>query len=119
MGYGNAYGSLINTITGSRRLEALQAAEFKCQRCGWEGTPNEEGRFSGLEVHHLDGQHLYPEDHREENLLVLCGPCHDKEHGRKSPEVRKVGGRPRFRQVAREEAERLGIPVSENGEGAE
>jgi hypothetical protein len=48
-----------------RRALALSAAGYRCMRCG---------ALRGLEVHHLHYRSLGAE--REEDLEVLCTPCH-------------------------------------------
>jgi 5-methylcytosine-specific restriction endonuclease McrA len=87
----------INNIGMDRRLELLQRANFCCEDCGWKGTPNVDGRLSGLQVHHKDGWHHRPEDHRDENVVVVCAPCHDKRHGNsgRASRTQHVGGRGR------------------------
>lgn len=56
-----------------RRLEALEAARYSCQRCGDEETT--------LHVHHkryAKGRHIWEYDLSE--LSVLCEPCHGSAH---------------------------------------
>ena len=49
----------------SKRLFAIKAAKYKCQRCG---------RIKKLEVHHKDYESLYHE--RLKDVEVLCTNCH-------------------------------------------
>jgi 5-methylcytosine-specific restriction endonuclease McrA len=54
-----------------RRREMVKAAERKCGRCG-KYSPN-------LDVHHRTYARLGNE--LPEDLEVLCGDCHQREHG--------------------------------------
>lgn len=79
------------------RLEALNASDWKCSRCG--------STTRVLDVHHLayvDGRE--PWEYPLEELRVLCKPCHKLEHGlppspdqtvkeRKAQEVRDLEAR--------------------------
>ena len=51
-----------------RRQRALERAGFRCEECG---NP-------GLEVHHLNYDHLG--DERDEDLRVMCGCAHKQTH---------------------------------------
>ncbi len=54
-----------------RRWDALEAAAYRCQRCG---------KMHGLDVHHVTYErigHELPDD-----LVALCRGCHAEEHGR-------------------------------------
>lgn len=57
-----------------RRLEALRAAGFRCERCGWISHG-----LRGLEVHHRTYERLGQE--LPADLEVLCRLCHAEEHG--------------------------------------
>jgi hypothetical protein len=92
-----------NTLSGTRRRLALEAVGYRCEGCGWEGEPDERGRFSGLEVHHRDGNHNTPHDHRPENLQVLCNPCHAGGHGTKPKQSRAAVLRQAVEEMARRE----------------
>lgn len=44
----------------------------QCERCGWhEKTIDSE--FTPCELHHIDGN---PENHKLDNLIILCPNCH-------------------------------------------
>jgi hypothetical protein len=53
------------------RTRARRRAGYRCQRC--------ESDASRLEVHHLTYARLGWE--RDSDLIVLCEPCHEQEHG--------------------------------------
>lgn len=60
----------------SRKLKIRLIDEkiFKdeCSECGWsQKRPNE--KYSTCELHHKNGN---PQDHRLENLTILCPNCH-------------------------------------------
>jgi len=57
-----------------RRADALEAAGFRCQRCG---------HMYGLDVHHVTYERLGNE--RPEDLVVLCRVCHAELHGMTAP----------------------------------
>lgn len=52
------------------RLQRIQAANWKCERCGRAGR---------LEVHHIKPVHRGGDNHPD-NLEVLCRRCHLSEH---------------------------------------
>ena len=59
-----------------KRLEALQKAEFTCERCG-DGE-------SQLQVHHkvyIKGRMIW--EYRSDELEVLCNSCHEMAHDEK------------------------------------
>lgn len=62
----------------ARRKSKLIAANWTCQRCGYNQltAPVE----IPLDVHHLTYGRLG--DELDSDLIVLCRPCHEKEHGR-------------------------------------
>ena len=56
-----------------RRLEMLSAAGWQCQKCG--------EKEKMLQVHHkqyFKGRKAW--EYEDSDLLVLCEPCHEKEH---------------------------------------
>ncbi|MBF0345719.1 MAG: HNH endonuclease [Nitrospirae bacterium] len=53
------------------RLQALQRANFKCQRCA--STNN-------LQGHHVRYPKVYRNDHID-NIMIVCRQCHEKKHG--------------------------------------
>ena len=57
-----------------RRQKVLKERGLKCQNptCGRTST-----RASDFDVHHINGR---PSDCWDSNLMVLCVPCHEKEH---------------------------------------
>ena len=54
----------------TKRKAVLQAAGFRCRRCGAPAT----------EVHHETYKRIYNE--RMSDLTALCGDCHEKAHSR-------------------------------------
>lgn len=58
------------------RNAARHRAGYRCQRCGKQYEPAERGK---LNVHHLSYDRLGAE--RDEDLEVLCRPCHASGHG--------------------------------------
>lgn len=80
-----------------KRLEALQAADFSCQKCATTSR--------ALDVHHtlyVPGRN--PWEYELEDLRVLCEDCHRSEHGLPpSPVAREREARlQRRREVARQ-----------------
>lgn len=58
-----------------KRLEVLERAGWKCQRCG----TNE----SELHVHHkMYVKDREPWEYEDENFVVVCDKCHEIEHER-------------------------------------
>jgi HNH endonuclease len=62
-----------------RREEALEAAGYCCERCGFYGQRDAQGRRHGLDVHHLSYERLGDEE--QADLETLCRTCHREEHG--------------------------------------
>jgi hypothetical protein len=56
------------------RLEALKAAQYRCQLCN--------GNDRQLDVHHRDYKNLGCETFND--VIVLCNPCHKTFHGKQS-----------------------------------
>lgn len=63
----------------SVRERALQRAGHACRRCGERAGRSAKGNRTGLQVHHLNYDHVGFE--RDEDLVVLCFACHRTEHG--------------------------------------
>jgi len=61
-------------FTLSLKKEIRIRDNFKCQNCGYQ----ENGR--ALHIHHID---YSKENHKLNNLISLCKPCHDKTLARK------------------------------------
>lgn len=60
-----------------KRLEALQAADFKCSRCGADEVT--------LHVHHIEYiKGNKPWEYELSELAVLCELCHGEEHNPRS-----------------------------------
>jgi hypothetical protein len=57
----------------ARRLVALDRAGHRCQLC-------DKTTATQVDVHHRSYERLGAE--REEDLIVLCRPCHARHHGR-------------------------------------
>lgn len=55
----------------SRRKVLLDAAQSKCQRCGYDKD------IRLLDIHHADGQH---NNNNWSNLRVICVMCHAEHH---------------------------------------
>lgn len=55
------------------KIDLLQARGCKCEKC------NRELQANKLQVHHVTYERLFNE--RLSDLLVLCGRCHQIEHG--------------------------------------
>jgi 5-methylcytosine-specific restriction endonuclease McrA len=66
-----------------KREEALQAAGYRCERCGFYGQRDQDGRRHGLDVHHLTYERLGHEHLAD--LETLCRTCHREEHGLPGP----------------------------------
>lgn len=66
-------------------LRVMRRDKFMCKTCGELGDKDENG---GLGVHHKGGivesKWLSKKGHanEENNLVSICGRCHDKEHNR-------------------------------------
>jgi len=58
--------------SGHVRRWLFERAGNKCEQCGWRRVHPITGRIP-LTVHHKDGN---SENHRPENLELLCGGCH-------------------------------------------
>ena len=57
-----------------KRLEVMQRAEFACERCADTTTT--------LNVHHVRYvRGRMPWEYPDEELVCLCEPCHQREHG--------------------------------------
>lgn len=67
----------------ARRLEALEAADYRCEACGRKAE-------KGLHGHHRYGVRNDPEDRW---VVILCPTCHDtvellaRRRGRLTPEL--------------------------------
>ena len=74
------------------RNVALENAGYQCQGCGARG---------GLEVHHIvpleSGEPRHnTEKNAQDNLRVLCRPCHEKAH-------HPNAGKPKVREIPKEQ----------------
>lgn len=63
------------------RRRALEAAGWRCERCGVAGR---------LEAHHRKPLHLGGEPYAPENLKVLCRTCHIDAHRRPLTDAEKA-----------------------------
>lgn len=59
-------------VSSHVRRWLFERANNKCEQCGWSRIHPVTGRVP-LTVHHKDGN---SENHRPENLELLCGGCH-------------------------------------------
>ena len=71
----------------NKRKKILRRDGYMCQKCKRYGR-----RTEATTVHHIKHADEYPElAWDDDNLVSLCGSCHDKEHpekGRKSLKAR-------------------------------
>lgn len=61
------------------RARKVKAAGYCCERCFQPGRRTRRGTIAGLNVHHLNYDRVGNE--RDDDLEVLCGFCHQVEHG--------------------------------------
>jgi hypothetical protein len=59
----------------SLRLEAIERADFRCERCNWA---SDDWWGHGLKVHHLTYERAFAE--LLEDVEVLCSGCHAAAH---------------------------------------
>lgn len=72
-----------------RRLERMQAAEWRCESCGVDDQE--------LHVHHLFyGAGREPWEYEDDELWVLCARCHGVEH---APPKLPPTGNPRLDRI--------------------
>lgn len=83
---GNAARAVYRTVRWRRlAAAAIEAAGWRCQRCGERGHSRAGGVTDGaLEVHHriavADGGPAFPP---LSGLIVLCRLCHMRQHGKR------------------------------------
>jgi hypothetical protein len=65
------------------RETMLDEYSHKCQSCGRRGP--EEGGLAELHVHHIERDPDGLDEHAEENLTVMCRPCHEWLHQQVDP----------------------------------
>lgn len=65
-------GGSVRSLSKTVRNYLLKKVDYKCERCGFN-TPHPDDGKSILEIDHINGD---GEDHRPENLVVLCPNCH-------------------------------------------
>jgi len=66
-----------NPVPDGRRDEVLAVDGHRCRRCGGRGG------YFGLHVHHVRYRWQKGGTHERNNLLTLCGECHDVVHSNK------------------------------------
>lgn len=66
-------------ISDELRREVLRRDGYKCTRCNWSHSEWNPSDPRHLELHHVI-HHAKGGENREDNLIVLCTACHDKEH---------------------------------------
>lgn len=76
------------------RTYIFEKYSSKCAKCGWDKI-NPYTNTLPLEIDHIDGN---SENHREENLILLCPNCHSLEP---TNSTNKGGGRRYFRDLYR------------------
>lgn len=69
---GLSKGGTTRGVSTAIRNYLLGQADFKCSICSFD-TPHPEDGSSVLEIDHIDGD---GDNHRPENLRVLCPNCH-------------------------------------------
>lgn len=72
---------IVSSSWKQKRWVAIQRANNRCQRCG------KSIKEVPLQVHHLTYDRLGCE--RDEDLLVVCAPCHEKEDEKRRIAVEK------------------------------
>ena len=67
---------------GGRFVEIMNAAEWKCERCGLADAESLERWDRHLDIHHQDGNGRLSDqpNHKFGNLEVLCCSCHRTTH---------------------------------------
>jgi hypothetical protein len=65
------------------REAMLDEYSSRCQACGRRGPA--EGGLADLHVHHIERDPADLDEHDEENLTVLCRPCHEWLHQQVDP----------------------------------
>lgn len=69
-----------STAWKRKRKEILERDNFECQMCKESG-----GYSRAMVVHHIKHYKDYPElGLKDDNLISLCGVCHNKVHPEKS-----------------------------------
>lgn len=61
------------------RERRLRRSGWSCERCHESAGRSAKGNRTGLNLHHLTYERVGRE--RDEDLIVLCFACHEKEHG--------------------------------------
>lgn len=65
----------LSTTHMKKRLIDEGYFKDKCQMCGWNEKYRKNSKYSGCELHHINGNNT---DWRIENLMMLCPNCHSK-----------------------------------------
>jgi hypothetical protein len=83
--------SQIKTLLIERRGE-------KCEQCGFAGP---------VILHHIKPVSDGGSEYQQDNMVLLCKPCHDKEHGKvsKTPEIFMNPNQTQYNQRLIQEAE--------------
>lgn len=71
------------SVPAATRDAVLDDYSHRCQACGRRGP--EEGGLAALHVHHIERDPDGLDEHDEENLTVLCRPCHKWLHQQVDP----------------------------------
>jgi len=82
------YGTVSNFV----KRWVWERANSKCEKCGWSET-NIFTNTIPLEIHHIDGD---SENHKPENLELLCPNCHSLTSSHSSS---KGNGRRYYREL--------------------
>jgi 5-methylcytosine-specific restriction endonuclease McrA len=80
MAWAGRYAEYLETAHwADRRDRKIAASGGQCDRCGFYGQRDQDGRLHGLDVHHLTYETLGHEDMSD--LETLCRTCHREQHG--------------------------------------
>jgi len=71
------------SVPAATRESVLDDYSYRCQACGRCGP--EKGGLAKLHVHHIERNPEDMDEHAEENLTVLCRPCHEWLHQQVDP----------------------------------
>lgn len=80
MAIGKKYQNyLLSNEWAQLKIDIYEARGRKCEQCG---------NTRQLHIHHLTYKNIYNEE--PEDLIILCKPCHEKEHNIKSKKKKPI-----------------------------